>query len=224
MCPKDMEDDPPATIHLDRATADLIRDICERWNRVEGLLKRAERLRNQAIIPSINELRYAGRNIIDALNILVNKSDQPWQDVFPEFKSFIIEAQVCCRKAEHDIVDAMVFYLHGKMKNMREEFGFANIQRFFPEFVKFTTQMAEINAFITQSREEREKRPEIYQKILVEYLPDLEKWHKELEVSHEAMREELPKEKRARQIGKVIMWVSLFLAFASITITLAAVL
>jgi hypothetical protein len=44
----------------------LIQEICAEWNQAEGEMKLAEQIAHALVMPSVNELRYAGRRIIDA--------------------------------------------------------------------------------------------------------------------------------------------------------------
>jgi hypothetical protein len=45
----------------------LLRAIQDEWNRAETDIKTAELVVNNIVIPSVKELRYAGRRIVDAL-------------------------------------------------------------------------------------------------------------------------------------------------------------
>ena len=94
------------TIRLRTATAVRISTICERWNNIEQQLKEYELTAGGVAIPSINELRYAGRRLIDALNVIVNHPNPTEDKAIEQIEEHLIEAERCCENADHDIVDA----------------------------------------------------------------------------------------------------------------------
>src|ERR1700730_11122379 len=57
-CVKDM--------HFSESHLTLLKSIQDEWNKAEGDIKTAEMVVHSIVIPSIKELRYAGRRVIDA--------------------------------------------------------------------------------------------------------------------------------------------------------------
>ena len=52
------------------------KSIVKRWNKAEGALKYGEGRLASAQQPAMNELRYAGRRVIDALAIFLHSHDE----------------------------------------------------------------------------------------------------------------------------------------------------
>lgn len=48
---------------------EAVEEVCSEWNKAEKAIKSAEHVEGQVVNPSIYELRYAGRRIIEALTI-----------------------------------------------------------------------------------------------------------------------------------------------------------
>ena len=80
----------------------LLSEIVSEWNRAEQEIKRAEQLAGKAVTPAINELRYGGRRVIDALQGIANGDDpQKIQDL-------LRDACFDCHRARHDAIDASI--------------------------------------------------------------------------------------------------------------------
>jgi hypothetical protein len=79
---------------------DILADIQREWDMAESAVKRSEQVANDAIIPAINELCYAGRRIIDALNA----SQMP--DSERKVAAYLEDARFNCHRARHDAMDA----------------------------------------------------------------------------------------------------------------------
>ena len=88
---------------MDEATRATLREIATEWDKAEQLMKLAERLRAKVIHPSVNELRYAGRRLVDALNVAddVERDEEKRRD----FGRFIGDCLFRIHCAQHDAID-----------------------------------------------------------------------------------------------------------------------
>ncbi len=57
-----MDEQPSQPTH-----AEILKLICVEWDHAESEIKLAEQVGLEVVIPSINELRYAGRRVIEAM-------------------------------------------------------------------------------------------------------------------------------------------------------------
>ena len=96
------DDQPPAP-----DTSAGQRELVLKWNAAEEAIKRAEVLSHLICLPAINELRYAGRRVLDA----IGQVDQVTQ------KQFFDDAHRLCERAQIDALDAQVVYLLSTYKD-----------------------------------------------------------------------------------------------------------
>jgi len=75
----------------------------DEWNRAEADIKTAEMGVHSIVIPSVKELRYGGRRVIDALMEIArnpNNADNT------RIKALLDDAHFDCHRARHDAIDA----------------------------------------------------------------------------------------------------------------------
>ena len=80
--------------------ASLFADIQREWNAAEESIKRSEQIALDVSIPAISELRYAGRRLVDAMDIAQNGGNAQ------KVTAVLEDARFCCHRARHDAVDA----------------------------------------------------------------------------------------------------------------------
>jgi hypothetical protein len=108
-----------------------ISDLAEHWNAIEGRLKEAEQLRGEPVIPSINELRYAGRQMVDAWAIYEKKkiSAQERQ----RFNRCVTVAKQYLFNADHDITDSICFFIHRRIQTLLSLYSKRRLRNYYPE-------------------------------------------------------------------------------------------
>jgi hypothetical protein len=87
-------------MQLSNEAAGLLVSILNEWNRAEADIKIAEQVANKVINPSIKELRYAGRRIVDGL--VKAQRDDTSSEVISLFRDALFD----CHRARHDAIDA----------------------------------------------------------------------------------------------------------------------
>ena len=124
-------------------------------------------------IPAINEMRYAGRRIADALAIIVLVEKTPEQ--LKQIDEHLIIAKSYLINADHDITDGVIFIVIRLVDAVIRAHGQNKIVNNYPSFLEAYSALAESQRLIQDSREDRNKRIEDYRKIADEYLPKLTK-------------------------------------------------
>ena len=183
-------------------------DIAVQWDKAEKLVKAAERARAQVVIASINELRYAGRRLVDAYHLSESaKSDPLKRD---EFDKHIKEVSAFCVRAQHDAIDAMVLFLQKAVEKYEAEFGLALLGEKYPPIFEMRTTLAEVDGLIVASREDRARRSEEYDKLAEIHYPKLISHYQHLQSSRDILLEML-REKKKREGGDLrrYWWVIL---------------
>lgn len=171
-------------------------EIADLWNKVEGQLKKTERIRLEVVITAVNELRYGGRIAVDAIAI----AGHPELDVAEKTRQLaqkLNEIRANCIRARADTTDALVLFFHKHLALNIEEFGMSAVITHFPHYTEMAAKIKEINEFMALSREDRLKRQDIYEKINDDHLPALEQLYYEMVSVSDELIEDL-NEQRAR--------------------------
>jgi hypothetical protein len=152
------------------------------WNEAEEYIKKVERLRRGLVVTaSINELRYAGRRLVEAYSLakkaeLDPQYEQTCLDLLREVRSF-------CLRAKHDAIDGAVTYIDQALAKFEEEFGPDLLHEKFDDYVKMKVALREVSEIMSQSRGGRDNRNELYKKISEEIISGLITHHYTMETS-----------------------------------------
>lgn len=152
---------PLATAPLSDEHRAKIGELLVRWNGVQGRLKRAEQISQIAVIPAINELRYAGRMLVAAMS---NTSPTEENGV-PCVGDAIVTAGQYVTNAEHDISDALIYHYQKKADDLNERFGAKTIQTEIPNYGQFLDLLSDARKKVIASRANVTKRQENYQEL-----------------------------------------------------------
>jgi hypothetical protein len=202
-----------------RAKADFAR-LLEQHRQVERWIKLAEQVNQKAIIPAMNELRYASRQLYNALHLF----DDDGSELTPGTKSSITKRLVIAEQymlnAEHDIWDAIVGYYDRVILKLDNEFGISAIAILFPGYPILRVKRSECLKLITEAREFYDRRSVIYGRLRTEYFPYFVAIHNDLLDAEIAAREsrarlevELARERaRTTLLGRVNLGLGIFSA------------
>lgn len=185
-------------------------EIAILWDKTERVIKTAERLRAEVVQPSINELRYGGRRLVDAMLV----ADQAATDeaALKKMRDFIQDCRFRCYCAQHDAFDASVLFVQRVIREYEVEFGIAIIARHFPWTVDLKSKIADADELIVSSRAERGKREEVYNELSDQYLPYIVQEFRKLLTNKDALVELIKEQDRRdrRDIGRfnLNLWVS----------------
>ena len=149
----------------------ILAGISSEWDQAEKDIKIAEQVCGEVVTPSIKELRYAGRRIVDALNEMAADGDKQ------KISNYLQDAKFNCHKARHDAIDAAISKISITLELMSQKLGYKNIITVYSGFSDFWAQLSATKEKIVASRGDRENRENLYaaienseiQKLVVEF-------------------------------------------------------
>lgn len=160
----------------------LFADIRHEWDEAELVIKLAEQVTYDAIIPAVTELRYAGRRLIDALNAAAEGVPAD------RITAFLEDARFNCHRARHDAVDAAFAKMAIDLNRLAYKMGYDTVVAAYPDFVRLVRQLDEARDKILESRRYRANRDEIYKAISEVDFPSLVQDYRLLRQSETTMR------------------------------------
>lgn len=172
----------------------LLDSINNEWNRAEGDIKQAEQVCAKVIEPAINELRYAGRRLIDAIS-LTGKGTAP-----RGIESLLTDALFDCHRARHDAVDAATSKITLDLDILQTSLGIDVVLQAFPDFPALVREVDALREKIVASRKIRENRENIYTGIEAVDFPELVSRYNALRSSEPIMLR-LAKRRRRERVG-----------------------
>lgn len=131
-----------------------LESIHEKWNKAEECIKAAEQVNHEVVLPAIKELRYAGRRIVEAINLIQKDND--------EAHKRLQDAEYDCHRAHHDAVDAATSKIAEDIDIALRKLGPRAILAGHKDFLKLRKLLTHIRNRIRDSRRDREKRDCIY--------------------------------------------------------------
>jgi hypothetical protein len=151
---------------------ELFRRVRDEWDSAEKNVKAAEQAVKKPVVPAINELRYAGRKLVDALHAFSNGRD------VEAAKEHLGHALYSCHCAKHDAIDVCVSVMIAHIDTAKNRYGFNTILAAFPQLTEMLACMDDVNEKIQASRLDRGDREKIYASITNENIPRLEEYYK----------------------------------------------
>lgn len=191
--------------NLDRYKG-LIESVREEWNKSETYIKEAEQVNNAVVFPSIKELRYAGRRIVDAL-YLINTDGDP-----QAVEDLLRDARFDCHRARHDAIDAATSKIAIDIDMALKYLGPSVVVEAFPKYRELIERLQETRKKIADSRGERNKREEIYDSIEKNDFPELVKLYYDFKSSESLMQRSIAKTNARQTRAYIITAVSFILA------------
>lgn len=174
---------PPVDTGVLGKFTQLLVEINQEWDAAEGDIKVAEQVCQKVVAPAINELRYAGRRLADALTkICANGSDD-------QIRALLQDAKFDCHRARHDAIDAALSKIAIDIDIMVEELGYEAVLQAYPAFARFNAKLQDAAAAVAGSRADRENRQAIYESLENSKFPDLIKDYRELRSAEPIMLE-----------------------------------
>lgn len=162
---------------------DRFSNLCAEWNKAEKVVKQAEQICAVVITPSIKELRYAGRRIIEIIAAIPSgESDDAIQKFFDD-------AEFDCVRARHDAIDTVTAKVSVDLDNAAQILGYDAICKAFPNFAKLRAKLATMRANIARSRGNREERDTIYSTLATNDLDEIAALYGEFQASEPIMED-----------------------------------
>ncbi len=185
---------------------ELLSTIREEWDKSEEYIKQAEQVNNAVVFPSIKELRYAGRRIVEGLYLIVSDGDRS------KIEDLLRDAKFDCHRARHDAIDAATAKIAVDLDIAVKYLGADVVIASFPEYQRLISALQEARNKIVRSRGDRGKREDIYSSIESDDFPILISLYDEFKRSESIMKEAAKKAKAKQTLANVIAVVGMALA------------
>lgn len=154
--------------------------LLEHWRQIERGIKRAEQISGKAVIPAINELRYASRQLINGQAQLHNKTVHSAGEKSVISKRLIIAEQYLLN-ADHDVIDGSVTFFRRNIIRLNQEFGKGEIATHYNKYPDICDLVDQCESLIEETRTDYSKRKANYDAIRTNHLETLVKAHKKFE-------------------------------------------
>lgn len=171
---------------------DLLREIQSEWAAAEEDIKLAEQICKKVSFPSIKELRYAGRKVVEVIVAITRGVNQD------DIDSLVRDIRHDCRRARHDAVDAGTAYIVSEITIAAKKLGYDNVLRAFPKFPDLHSGLNDIRVRIAESRKDTSSRGAIYSGIERNEFPNLVSLFREFQGAQPIMQALAKKEREHR--------------------------
>jgi hypothetical protein len=197
---------PTETIALPTGDAGDIAFATTFWDDTESLIKEAEQINLAMIVPAISELRYGGRKLIDYLRSLGGDDKKSQRTHLEDFMQ-------CCIRARHDAVDAIVSYIVLYLEELERSISADLISEKFPGYDNLKRDLFASATLIAESRQDRERRNEIYSTIKKQYISEIVLQYRNLSSARSAIfAVQHKRDNRQHQVSWAIAIAMAFLA------------
>jgi hypothetical protein len=203
------------------AARERISRLLDKWRLVEGSIKEAELISSEAQIPAINELRYASRQLFNAI-LLLDKPN-PSADEQETISRRITVAEQYLLNSEHDIADSVVTFFQGVISDVEGRYGRNIITSHFAEFSLFRGHVKKCKELITETRGNYELRAQNYKLIRENHVPHLLKMHDALIDAQVSAEEEKLRTERAIKLAEGRAPLAFYIHLVSIPLALAGI-
>jgi hypothetical protein len=169
--------------------------LAAEWNISEEYLKISEQISSEVVIPGINELRYAGRKVLEAQSL---ESSDPARAM-----RLLNDAVHDCYRARHHCIDVAVSLINRHVDLMTKRLTYTKMATALPDLGDLIAALSAAQTKIAGSRSRRSAREEIYQDIKDIDLPSIREKYDKLRASENMIKLEVAKENR----NKIITWI-----------------
>jgi hypothetical protein len=173
-------------------------DVAVLFNQAENVLKKIERIHSDIIIPSINQLRYAGCHLTRHIQN-------------PDNDDELLQASNHCKRAIYDGYEAGIIFFLKSVMEFEEDYRRVVISSVIPDWANLKSRISNVKQFLASISSET--RQEHYQ--------ECEKYFDEIGTilsTLEGAREDLNKKINKDRVQTFIVWMTLFtLLFVALT-------
>lgn len=175
---------------LDAELDRLFKDLIAQWNIAERRIKKAEQVQgNEVVNSAIFELRYAGRKLIDALQLILHTDWQNDNQIYEQIRRYLADAIEDCVKAKHDSIDAMVDFVTTWFDELEDRISLKKLIEMFPEYLDVTSRIAVIQDKIAHSRQHRTTaRDSVYDEIEANDYEDILRLYDKMRLSRDRVQ------------------------------------
>ena len=192
------------------AHKDRLASVRREWDRAEEAIKLAEQIGGKVVYPSVAELRYGGRRLIEALHEI----DKGGSDA--SISALLQDAEFDCHRARHDAIDAATATISIELNIIAKKIGYDVILKCFPDYPKLIADLNSVRGKIAISRRNRSDRAVIYSTIEAEDFHEIVESYRNLMASEEMMKNMARNRRWERVIGYGIGVLGVIVAIAAL--------
>ncbi|MBF0166360.1 MAG: hypothetical protein HQL45_01915 [Alphaproteobacteria bacterium] len=178
--------------------SDRLLFIKQEWDKAEEAIKLAEQVCGEVVTPSVKELRYAGRRLVDAIG-KIGAGAPP-----SEIDGLLHDAYFDCHRARHDAIDAATAKIAKVLDIAATKIGYEVILKAYPSFSLLFGQLNLVRSRIAVSRGDRENRERVYASIEAVDFPALAKEYDNFKAAEPIMKGLAKTERKRRVLNYVI--------------------
>lgn len=173
-------------------------ELIKQWNIAERRIKKAEQVRgNEVVASAIFELRYAGRKMIDSVEVALNSDLKTDAEKRKIVLRNIADATEDCVKAKHDAIDAMLDFIVTWLNTVEESIGLKDLQVYFPGYLATLEKIVVIQNKIAESRQYRNvSRDIIYDEIECNGYDDILHLYNTMRISKDVVQKEINRQRK----------------------------
>jgi hypothetical protein len=179
-------------------------------NRILAKARRTSKRRSYHT--TINELRYASRQLYNAIKIY---DKEPLNEAHRSIiNKRITIAEQYLFNAEHDISDSIVTFYRAVVSDIEKKYGRNLITSHFPEYPAFRLRIKSCEALIADARENYEKRAQNYNEVRKDHLEQMILLHEKLIDAQVSAAEEHQRTANALRMAEgrasLGFWITIF--------------
>lgn len=149
------------------------------WDKTEIIVKLSENVCGAILSTSINELRYAARNLIESILILQSESSN---------NLLIDKIEKNLLNAQHDSVDAIIAYIDNFLDNLLNYFDIELTHKYLPNYSENKALIQKLSFIVNESRQERGNSKNVYDDMVEKDIPKLIEFWKQAIISEKLMK------------------------------------
>jgi hypothetical protein len=185
--------------------------LSDEWNVSEVYLKIAEQVSSEAVIPGINELRYAGRKVLEAQSLETSDPERALR--------LLNDALHDCYRARHDCIDVAVSLINRHIEIMIKRLGYSKLVSALPDLGDLISALSSAQEKIASSRSRRLAREEIYVDIKDIDLPLIRKRYDALRASEPMIKLEVARENRNKTLNMAFTVAGVLIGLIALAIS-----
>lgn len=175
----------------------LFTSIYNEWEKAEEDIKIAELVCGEVVIPAIQELRYAGRRLAQALR--AHSTPGTSDDV----GKLLQDACFNCHRARHDAIDASRSQVAKILDIAIDKLGYDVVLRVYPEFAALSDKLQHLGAKIAKSRGAPNDRDLIYEVIEKSDFPEFMEAYQRFRAGEGIMKKMAQRQRRGILISYI---------------------
>lgn len=133
--------------------------VLAQWDKAEKAIKIAEQITGRVAIPSVMELRYAGRRVVDSFNVYALQENEE------EARQYLIDAKFDCLRAQHDALDISVNYIASFVDEVLQKTEPFALEGHYDELSSFIDIVGDLQEQVRLSRADRVNREKYYDSV-----------------------------------------------------------